>query len=57
MCVNKDVNLFAFDNAGCLNMHRTHVTANNSTTNNVFFSATDLKMVYCNNYESLITMH
>ena len=32
---------------GCLNIHRTHVTANNSTSNNVvFFFVTDLKIVY-----------
>ena len=24
-------------NLGCLNMHETHVTANNSTNDNVFF--------------------
>ena len=37
-------------NIGCLNIHGTHVTANNSTTNNVvIFFASDLKIVYYNN--------
>ena len=36
-------------NIGCLNIHGTHVTANNSTDNNVVFFS-DLKIVYCNNY-------
>ena len=31
---------------GCLNIHRTHTTANNSTNNNVvFFFVSDLKIV------------
>ena len=34
----------------CLNIHGTHVTANNSTNNNVFFFVSDLKIVYSNNY-------
>ena len=35
----------------CLNIHGTHVTANNSTTNNVvFFFVLDLITVYYNNY-------
>ena len=45
------------NNKGCLNINRTQVTANNFTTNNnVFFFVSDLKIVYDNNYESLITM-
>ena len=36
---------------GGLNIHRTHVTANNSTYDNVvFFFVSDLKIVYYNNY-------
>ena len=36
---------------GCLNIHETHVTANNSTNNNVvFFFVLDLKIVFYNNY-------
>ena len=36
---------------GCLNIQGIHVTANNSTTNNVvFFIISDLKIVYNNNY-------
>ena len=34
---------------GCLNIHGTHVTANNST-NNMFFSVSDLKIVNYNNH-------
>ena len=38
-------------NKGCLKIHGTHVTANNSTNNNVvFFFVLDLKIVYYNNY-------
>ena len=38
-------------NIGCLSIHGTHVTANNSTNNNVvFFFVSDLKTVYYNNY-------
>ena len=39
-------------NIGCLNIHETHVTANNSTTTNVLlvFFISDLKIVYNNNY-------
>ena len=38
-------------NIGYLNIHGTHVTANNSTNNNVvFFFLSDLKIVYNNNY-------
>ena len=34
-----------------LNIQGTHVTTNNSTNNNVgFFFASDLKIVYYNNY-------
>ena len=34
-----------------LNIHEIHMTAYNSTTNNVvFFFASDLKIVYYNNY-------
>ena len=34
-----------------LSIHETHVTANNSTYNNVvFFYVLDLKIVYYNNY-------
>ena len=37
-------------NTGCLNIQGTHVTANNSTNNNVAsFFVSDLKIVY-NNY-------
>ena len=40
-----------------LNIHGTHVTANNSTNNNVvFFFVSDLQIVYYNNYQSLIPM-
>ena len=36
---------------GCLNIHGTHVTSNNSTNNNVvFFFVSDLKIIYFNNY-------
>ena len=36
---------------GCLNIHGTHVTANNSINDNVvFFFVSDLKIVYYNNY-------
>ena len=42
---------------GCLNIHGAHVTANNSTNNNVvFFFVSDLKIVYSNNYKSSIIM-
>ena len=34
----------------CLYIHGTHVTANNSTANNVVFFVSDLKIVYLNNY-------
>ena len=35
---------------GCLNIHGTHVTANNSSNNNVVFSlVSDMKIVYNNN--------
>ena len=35
---------------GCLNIHETHVTANNSTNNNVvFFLLSDWKIAYFNN--------
>ena len=39
-------------NTGCLNIHETHVTANNSTNNNyvVFFFVSDLNIVHYNNY-------
>ena len=38
-------------NMGCLNIHRTHVTVNNSTNKNaVFIFVSDLKIVYYNNY-------
>ena len=35
---------------GCLNIHGSLVTANNSTNNNVFFFVSDLKIVYYHNY-------
>ena len=36
---------------GCLNIHETHVTANNSVNNYaVFFFVSDLKIVYYNRY-------
>ena len=36
---------------GCLNIDRTHVTANNSTNTNVgFFFVSDLKIEYYKNY-------
>ena len=36
---------------GCLNIDGTHVTANNSTNNNVvFFPVSDFKIIYNNNY-------
>ena len=35
----------------CLNIYGTHVTAHNSTTNDiVFFIVSDLKIIYYNNY-------
>ena len=38
-------------NIGYVNIHRTHVIANNSTYNNVVFVlVSDLKIVYYNNY-------
>ena len=38
------VNAYFVDYIGCLNIHETHVTANNSTYNNiVFFFVSDLK--------------
>ena len=38
-------------NFGCLNIHGTNVTTNNSTNNNVeFFFVSDFKIVYYNNY-------
>ena len=42
---------------GCLNIHRTPVTANNSTNNNVeFFLVSDLKIVYYKTYQSSIKL-
>ena len=36
---------------GCLNIHESHVTANNTTNNNVvLFFVSYLKIVYYNNY-------
>ena len=36
---------------GCLNIYGTHVTANNTTTDNVVsFFVSDLKIVHYNNY-------
>ena len=44
-------------NTGCLNIYRTYVTAIDSNNNYVvFFFVSDLKIVYYNNYYSLITM-
>ena len=40
---------------GRVNIHSTHVTANNSTNNNVFFFVSDLKIVFYNNIYSPIT--
>ena len=40
----------------CLKIHGTHMIANNSTNNNVFFFVSDLKIVNYNNYKSLITI-
>ena len=41
----------ANDYIGYLNIHGTHVTANNSTNNNaVFFFVSGLKIVYYDNY-------
>ena len=38
-------------NIWCLNIHGTHVTANNSTNDNVvFLFVSDFKIVYYNNY-------
>ena len=43
-------------NIGCLDIHGTHVTANNSINNNiVFFSYFRFEKVYYNNYSSSIT--
>ena len=39
-----DVTIYLY--IGCLNIHGTYVTANNSTNNDVFFSDSDLKIVY-----------
>ena len=44
-------------NITCLNTHGIHVTANNSTTNNVMlFFVLDFKIASYNNCYSLITM-
>ena len=44
-CKTEDSNL------GCLNIHWTNKTDNNSTNNNFgFFFVSDLKIVYNNNY-------
>ena len=44
-------------NICCLNIHRTQPTANNSTTNDMFFFfVSDSKSVYSKNYLSSITM-
>ena len=38
-------------NIGCLNIHGTHVTVNNSTNDyGMFFFVSDLKIIYYNNY-------
>ena len=37
-------------NIGCLDIHGTYGTANNSTNYNVFFFVSDLKIVYYKNY-------
>ena len=38
---------------GCLNIHGNHVTAGNSTINNVFFFVSDLKIVYFKNSKTI----
>ena len=48
--------LMILEHIGCLNIHGTYVTANNSTNNNVFFFVSDLKIVYYSKYQSSITM-
>ena len=41
---------YSMDNTGYLNIHKSHVTANISSNNNVvFFLASDMKIVYYNN--------
>ena len=53
---NKVVSIYMWpmwlsQNRCSLNIHRTHVTANNSTNNNfAFFFVSDLKIEYYNNY-------
>ena len=43
--------------SGYHNIHGTHVTANNSPNNNVVLDfVSDLKIVYYNNYQSMIRM-
>ena len=45
------LHLYTYAFTGCLKTHGTHVTANNSTNNNVeFIFVSDLKIVYYNNY-------
>ena len=39
------------NNIGCLNIHETQMTTNNSTNNDiVFFFVSDLRIVYYDNY-------
>ena len=46
-----DKKTYKMNNIGCLSIHGTHVTPNNSTNNNVvFFLVSDLKIIYYNNY-------
>ena len=47
-CIYK---VFEHEYIGCLSIHSTHLTANNSTNNNVvFFVVSNLKIVNYNNY-------
>ena len=49
--------IFLVEILASLNIPGTHVTAYNSTNNNVvLFFVSDLKIVFFNNYLSLITM-
>ena len=51
------LNLSLVDNIGCFNIKMIHVTAHNTSYNNVsFLFASDLKTVFSSNYKSSITM-
>ena len=54
ICINEEmppIYIYIYIYIGSLNIHGTHVTANNSNNNNAeFFFASDLKIVYYKNY-------